>query len=162
MSGFVIVVCVRSEHTLTPASCPMAVFIIMIRVSRQDALTAEDLFTTVSPFIFIEKTGQEMVPAPYMKACPRFCYSGSWLSLPFKGDDDTKASGLIGTNRNNTPAISSHTIHFFRNPAYCIGFDSVVKHVAHSCSGSPLFLFRRKMKYSAIPIRMPGSRLPAT
>ena len=33
-----------------------------------------------------KKAGQEMVPAPYMKACSRFCYHGCGLFLPQKDE----------------------------------------------------------------------------
>jgi hypothetical protein len=37
-------------------------------------------------FHHIQKAGQETDPAPYMKACPRFCYYGCGLFLPQKDE----------------------------------------------------------------------------
>ena len=75
------------------------------------------------------KKGQEMRPAPYMKAWPRFRYCGSCLSLPFICHYDAEAPGLIRAYSDNTPAICSHAVHFFLGFPHSIGFDFIFKHI---------------------------------
>ena len=92
VSGFIIVIRI-TEQGRTAVSDLVTMLIIMIRPIRQNTRTAEYLLHGVSsPF---KKTGQETGPAPYVKACPRFCYCGRWLILPQKnkvqGDADQNA-----------------------------------------------------------------------
>ena len=85
MATLIVMVGISTKQAGTAVSDLMAVFIIMVCAVRQNARTAENLLHGIlSPFK--TKAGQETGPAPYMKACPRFCYYGCGLFLPQKDE----------------------------------------------------------------------------
>ena len=85
MTMLVIVIGICPEQAGAAVSDLVTMLVIMIRAIRQDARATEDLLHKFR-LLSKQRRGRKTGPAPYIKACPRFCYYRCGLFLPQKDE----------------------------------------------------------------------------